>query len=224
MVSAAVRRERVRYAMTRGLSSRRACRLMDVARSTLEYQSRMPARDALLAPRLSEVAQLHPRYGYRRAWAVLRREMVINLKRVRRLWNQMGLSLPKRRPRRRVRATGVRELLSTHATQVWAYDFVHDGCANGQKLKMLTVIDEWTRECLAIEVGGRINSSRVIEVLSRLMSLNGHPTYIRSDNVLPTKASCPQRQSSPTQGGPAFYLSVIIPDGFHLCGKKDLSP
>jgi hypothetical protein len=89
---------------------------------------------------------------------------------------------------------------------------------------MLTVIDEWTRECLAIEVGGRINSSRVIEVLSRLMSLNGHPTYIRSDNVLPTKASCPQRQSSPTQGGPAFYLSVIIPDGFHLCGKKDLSP
>jgi putative transposase len=155
---------------------------MQIARSTLDYQSRMPARDALLEPRLREVAETHPRYGYRRAWAVLRREMVINLKRVRRLWNQMGLSLPKRRPRRRVRSISARPMVAERANQVWAYDFVHDACANGQKLKMLTVIDEWTRECLAIEVEGRINSSRVIEVLSRSISLNGHPTYIRSDN------------------------------------------
>jgi len=69
-----------------------------------------------------------------------------------------------------------------HTNQVWAYDFVHDACANGQKLKMLTVIDEWTRECLVIEVGARINSSRVIEVLARLMSWRGHPTYLKSDH------------------------------------------
>jgi putative transposase len=155
---------------------------MQVARSALAYQSRMTARDARLEPRLREVARQHPRYGHRRAWAMLRREMVINLKRVRRLWNQLGLCLPKRRPRRRIRSMSVRSMIAERATQVWAYDFVHDACANGQKLKMLTVIDEWTRECLAIEVGGRINSSRVIEVLSRLMSWHGHPTYLRSDN------------------------------------------
>lgn len=168
--------------MARGLSSRRACRLMDVARSTLNYQSRMPARDALLEPRLREVAQLHPRYGYRRAWAVLNRGMLINLKRVRRLWQRLGLSLPKRRPRRRVHSMSLRSLSATTANQVWAYDFVHDSCANGQKLKLLTVVDEWTRECLAIEVGARINSARVKEVLSRLMSWHGRPTYLRSDN------------------------------------------
>jgi putative transposase len=81
-----------------------------------------------------------------------------------------------------VRTISVRAVRSQQLNQVWAYDFVHDSCANGQKLKMLTVVDEWTRECLAIEVGARINSSRVIEVLSRLMSLHGQPTYIRSDN------------------------------------------
>jgi putative transposase len=142
----------------------------------------MPARDTELGVRLRSLAAGHPRYGYRRAWAVLRREMLINLKRVRRLWQRLGLSLPKRRPRRRVRSTNLRPVPATGANQVWAYDFVHDRCANGQKLKLLTVVDEWTRECLAIEVGARINSSRVIEVLSRLMSRHGHPTFIRSDN------------------------------------------
>jgi putative transposase len=155
---------------------------MDVARSTLNYQSRMPARDNELELRLRLLAERHPRYGYRRAWAVLRREMLINLKRVRRLWHRMGLSLPKRRPRRRVCSTNLRPVSANAANQVWAYDFVHDSCANGQKLKLLTVVDEWTRECLAVEVAARINSARVIEVLSRLMSLHGGPTYLRSDN------------------------------------------
>jgi putative transposase len=81
-----------------------------------------------------------------------------------------------------MRSTNLLPVPATGANQVWAYDFVHDRCANGQKLKLLTVVDEWTRECLAIEVGARINSSRVIEVLSRLMSRHGHPTFIRSDN------------------------------------------
>ena len=142
----------------------------------------MPARDNELELRLRSVAERHPRYGYRRAWAVLRRELLINLKRVRRLWHRMGLSLPKRRPRRRARSTTLRPVPASGANQVWAYDFVHDSCASGQKLKLLTVVDEWTRECLAVEVAARINSSKVIEVLSRLMSLHGPPLYIRSDN------------------------------------------
>ncbi len=94
----------------------------------------------------------------------------------------LASGLPKRRPRRRVRSTSLRPVPATTVNQVWAYDFMHDSCANGQKLKLLTVVDEWTRECLAIEVGARLNSSMVIEVLSRLMSLHGRPTYLRSDN------------------------------------------
>ncbi|MCP1677219.1 transposase InsO family protein [Natronocella acetinitrilica] len=73
--------------------------------------------------------------------------------------------------------------------QVWAYDFVFDACANGQKLKCLTVIDEYTRECLAIDVAGSIRSARVIEVLSRLVSHHGAPQIIRSDNGLPAESS-----------------------------------
>ena len=73
--------------------------------------------------------------------------------------------------------------------QVWAYDFVFDACANGQQLKCLTVVDEFTRECLAIDVAGSIRSGRVIEVLSKLVSVHGSPQYLRSDNVLRTKAS-----------------------------------
>lgn len=155
---------------------------MQVARSSLNYQSRMKERDALLEPRLRLLAESHPRYGYRRAWALLRREMPINSKRVARLWRRLGLSLPKRRPRRRVRRTHRQPQPATTANQVWAYDFVHDSCANGEKLKLLTLVDEWTRECLTIEVAARINSSRVIEVLTRLMSLYGQPAFIRSDN------------------------------------------
>jgi putative transposase len=131
VVSASARREQVRYAGMRGLSTRRACRLIEVARSSLNYQSRMPARDKELELLLRSLAERHPRYGYRRVWAVLRREMLINLKRVRRLWQQMGLSLPKRRPRRRVRSTNLRPVPASAADQVWAYDFVHDSCADG---------------------------------------------------------------------------------------------
>ncbi len=75
-----------------------------------------------------------------------------------------------------------RPLQATRPNHVWAYDFVHDTCANGQKLKVLTVIDEWTRECLAVEVDGRINARRVIQVVQRLITQYGAPTFIRSDN------------------------------------------
>jgi putative transposase len=156
--------------------------LLQVARSTLKYESRMEARDADLELKLREVATQHPRYGYRRAWAVLRRKAEVNIKRVRRLWRKLGLSLQRKRSRKRVRAKGVRTVPAAAANHVWAYDFVHDACANGQKLKMLTVIDEYTRECLEIVVAGRISSSKVIEVLSRLMTQYGRPAFLRSDN------------------------------------------
>jgi putative transposase len=103
-------------------------------------------------------------------------------KRVYRLWRKEGLSLPRRRRRKRVRTVSPRPLAATRANRARAYDFVFDSRANGQKLMMLTVVDEYTRERLAVEVDGRINSPRVIEVLARLMSLHGQPEYLRSDN------------------------------------------
>ena len=99
-----------------------------------------------------------------------------------RLWRGAGLQLPRRRPPRRVAAARPRPLPAARPNQVRAYDFVHDACASGQKLKCLTVIDEFTRECLAIDVTGSIRSARVIEVLSRLLSEHGAPACLRSDN------------------------------------------
>jgi len=81
-----------------------------------------------------------------------------------------------------VRGSGVRPLAPTRPNQVWAYDFLYDQCANGQHLKLLTVVDEWTRECLAIEVDGRITAKRVISVLHALMERYGRPMFLRSDN------------------------------------------
>lgn len=90
--------------------------------------------------------------------------------------------MPRKRPRRRVAASRPRPTPATGPNHVWAYDFVHDTCANGQKLKCLTIVDEWTHESLAIEVAGNIRSRRVLEVLAKLVSVRGAPRYLRSDN------------------------------------------
>jgi putative transposase len=183
MVSAQARREAVRYAIERGLSQRRACALLGVARSALAYRSRMAERDRKLARQLKVVALSHPRYGYRRAWAVLKAKgHQINPKRVHRVWLHAGLTVPTHRSRKRMRGPGLRPVPATAANHVWAYDFVHDACANGQKLKILTVVDEYTRYCLAIEVAGRLRSGQVIEVLARLITQWGAPQFLHSDN------------------------------------------
>jgi transposase InsO family protein len=102
--------------------------------------------------------------------------------RAHRLWRHAGLQLPRRRPRRRLASGRSRPLPAVTANFVWAYDFVFDACANGQQIKCLTIVDEYTRKCLAIDVAGSIRSQRVIEVLARLISTHGAPRYLRSDN------------------------------------------
>lgn len=99
-----------------------------------------------------------------------------------RLWSKAGLQVPRKRPRKRVAASRPRPQLPMGANELWAYDFVYDACANGQQIKCLTVVDEYTRESLAIDVAGSIRSGRVIEVLSRLISERGAPLSLRSDN------------------------------------------
>jgi putative transposase len=183
MVGARVRRQQVAYAQSRGLSGRRACALLTIARSTLGYQSRLAVRDAPALDAMRRLAAQYPRYGYRRIRIFLKREgHVMSTDRTHRLWRQAGLQVPRRRPRRRVAVTRPRPLPAAGVNHVWAYDFVFDTCANGQTLKCLTVMDEWTRECLAIDVAGGIRSGRVIEVLTQLVSVHGTPRYLRSDN------------------------------------------
>jgi putative transposase len=186
MTSAQQRRKTVHQLQARGLSLRRSCALCHISRSSLRYQPRRMRclQNQQLVERLREIARRHPRYGYRRAHALVCREVAgINVKRVHRLWRQERLSLPCRRPRRRRADMNVIRLVqATHPNHVWTYDFVHDSCANGQRLKILTVTDEFTRESLAIEVATSIQARRVIHVLEQVLRDRGAPIYLRSDN------------------------------------------
>jgi putative transposase len=183
MVSVPARRSQVAFATGKGLSQRRACTLLSVARSALHYRAVMPEKDAAVLARMQALAAQYPRYGYRRITIFLEREgFVMSFGRCHRLWRQAKLQVPRKRPRKRIASGRPRPNAPTGANQVWSYDFVFDWCANGQQLKCLTVTDEFTKEGLAIEVDGRIRSPRVIEVLSRLVSARGAPMFLRSDN------------------------------------------
>jgi putative transposase len=183
MVSSQARRDQVALAMERGHSQRQACELIELPRSILKYRSLRAERDAPALDAMRRIAATYPRYGYRRVRIFLRREgHAMSPDRAYRLWRTAGLQLPRRRPRRRVATSRPRPLPARGPNQVWAYDFVHDACANGQKIKCLTIIDEFTRECHAIDVAGSIRSARVIDVLTRLISAHGAPVFLRSDN------------------------------------------
>ncbi|MEO8187304.1 MAG: IS3 family transposase [Burkholderiaceae bacterium] len=183
VVSPQARRETVGFACEHGLSQRRACGLLEVARSSLSYALRLPVKDAAVVADMKTLASHYPRYGYRRIRIFLQRQgHRLGWQRTYRLWRAAGLQLPRRRPRRRIAHSRPRPLPATGANFMWAYDFVFDACASGQQIKCLTVVDEFTRECLAIDVAGSIRSQRVIEVLARLISQHGAPRNLRSDN------------------------------------------
>ena len=155
---------------------------MDVSRSALRYVSTMPARDGELAEELKQISAKRASYGYRFAWAFLdQRGWKVNPKRVRRVWRQLGLH-QRRRKCRKIRTGQSRTFTPTGPNQVWAYDFTFDRCANGQTLKALSIIDEWTRECLAIEVATSLTAEKVIAVLERVCARYGTPQVLRSDN------------------------------------------
>jgi len=182
MVSVQARKEQASYAINRGVSQRRACTLLSIGRSSLYYTSKMPVKDAPVIEAMKKLSGMYPRFGYRRIQIFLQREgILLGKDRCGRLWTKAGLQVPKKRRRKRSGST-LRPLAPTSQNSVWSYDFVYDSCANGQKLKCLTIVDEYTRECLAIDVSGAIRSSRVIDMLSKLMRTHGVPRYLRSDN------------------------------------------
>ena len=183
MVGAPARRRQVAYAHQRGVALRRACALLGTARSGVRYQSKLDAKDEPILTAMRKLAAIYPRYGYRRIRIFLRRQGIeLSHDRCYRLWCKAKLQVPKKRPRKRVATGRPRPNAPSATNEVWAYDFVFDACADGRQLKCLTVVDEWTRESLAIDVAGSIRSGRVIEVLSKLVSVRGAPRYLRSDN------------------------------------------
>ncbi|MGY8956690.1 MAG: IS3 family transposase, partial [Alphaproteobacteria bacterium] len=164
-------------------SERRTCRVIGLSLSSLQYQ---PARkdDAALRLDLIRLAKQYGRYGYRKIAALLRIEgWTVNHKKVARTWREEGLQLPQRHKRRRQlyhKDSLIIRLRTTHPNHVWSIDFVHDKLCNGRSYKMLTVLDEYTRQALAVRT--RMGTEDLLEALYPLLLRHGAPEYIRSDN------------------------------------------
>lgn len=164
-----------------GLSERTACKLLDVERSSYRYEPR-PDRNAELREELVKLARQKPRYGYRRLHAMLsRRGYGVNVKRVYRLYVEERLMVRRKKRKRLVRER-VAEPRLTGANQEWAMDFIVDGLATGRMVRILSVVDVYTRECLALEADTSLGSGRVTRVLERLIEERGRPENVRSDN------------------------------------------
>jgi putative transposase len=168
-----------------GISERRACRVIAQPRSTQRRVPHMPDDEEQLTAEIVDLARQYGRYGYRRITALLRRSgWVVNKKRVERIWRQEGLKVPHKQPKRGrlwLADGSCIRLRPEHRNHVWSYDFVEDRTHDGRKFRMLNVIDEYSRQCLAIRVRRRFTAGHVVEVLSELMILHGTPEHIRSD-------------------------------------------
>jgi putative transposase len=168
-----------------GLSERTACKLLGVERSSYRYEPR-PDRDVELREEMVKLARQKPRYGYRRLHALLERSganqgQPLNVKRVYRLYREEGLSVRRKKRKRLVRERAAEPRL-TGPNQEWAMDFVTDGLATGRMVRILTVVDAYTRECVALEADFSLGSGRVTRVLERAIAERGRPAQVRSDN------------------------------------------
>lgn len=187
MVSPARRREAVAHVRHRiATSERRACQALGQSRSSQRYSSRPNEVNRALIVELRRLSREYPRYGYRRmTWLLQRNGWKVNRKRVQRLWRQEGLKVPRRtRKRRRLghSANAAHRRRATHLNEVWSYDFIYDRTADGKALKWLPVVDEFSRENLALEVGRSQTSVNLIKTLDGLVRQRGAPKFIRSDN------------------------------------------
>ncbi len=167
------------------LSERRACRLAGQHRSTQRHEPPAPSvDDAGLRARLREIAKRKPRWGYRRAHGQLRQDgHVINRKRVQRLWREEGLRVPqKTRKRRRIGDPDAKHLRAERPNQLWAMDYQYDQTADGRMLRLLNIVDEFTREALAMHVDRSITAEQTVSVLEDLVAARGAPENLRCDN------------------------------------------
>jgi putative transposase len=173
-----------------GVSQRRICRVMDRPRSGLRYHRKRRADEPALNREIKRLARRHPRYGYRMIHALLvRKGWSINIKRVRRLWISLGLRrlVRLRKPRKLgpkpgVSANSCVQQPAQFKNDVWTCDFIHDRTAEGGSLKWLTLVDEYTRECLVLHAAGSLTGADVRRIMARVIGHRGAPTRIRSDN------------------------------------------
>ncbi|UIJ70528.1 IS3 family transposase [Aurantimonas sp. HBX-1] len=169
-----------------GVSERLACRVLGQHRSTQRKAPKGRADDAALTAAIVALATRYGRYGYRRIAAMLESAgWVVNAKRVERIWRREGLKVPARQSKKGrlwLNDGSCLRLRPEHPNHVWSYDFVEDRTHNGRKFRMLNVIDEFTRECIAIRIDRKLKSTDVIDVLSDLFILRGVPGHVRSDN------------------------------------------
>jgi putative transposase len=186
-VSPSRKREAVEHLEQRfKISQRRACQAVDQPRSTQRYEAQEREDEIRLVRRMLELVARHPRYGYRRIGSLLRAEgWKVNRKRVYRLWRREGLKVPrKQRKKRRLGTSGnaCHRRRPERINHVWCWDFVFDHTTSGSQLKWLSIVDEYTRECLALKVARRITAEEVIDTLAELFAIRGVPVHIRSDN------------------------------------------
>jgi transposase InsO family protein len=169
-----------------GISERHACAALGVHRSSIRRSPQKADDEEALTQDILRLCQQYGRYGYRRVTSLLRTEgWRVNHKRIERIWREQGLKVPQKQPKRKrlyLNDGSCIRLRPLYPNHVWSYDFVSDRLTNGKKIKMLTVIDEYTRKCLTIRVGYQLKSDDVIDVLSTLFLTQGIPEYIRSDN------------------------------------------
>ena len=168
------------------VSERRTCRALGQWRSSQRYASKSSDDEEALKARIVALASQYGRYGYRRVTALLRNEgWVVNHKRVERVWRQEGLKVPLKQPKRGrlwLNDGSIVRLRPEFPKHVWSYDFMQDKTHNGVPFRILNVIDEYTRECLAVRVARRLTHKDVLDVLFDLFTVRGVPVHIRSDN------------------------------------------
>ena len=169
------------------VSERQACKVIGQARATQRRHTFLPSDEERLTEDIITLATKYGRYGYRRIAALLNNEMGwrVNHKRVERIWRREGLKVPQKQPKRSrlwLNDGSCIRLRPEHKDHVWSYDFMIERTSNGRSFKILNIIDEYTRECLAILVARKIKSQDVIDLLFHLFIFRGIPEHIRSDN------------------------------------------
>ncbi len=159
---------------------------MGFKRSSLRYRKRQRVDEAYLRSRILTLVRSRPRFGYRQIARLLRMEgYQVNNKRVYRIWRQEGLKIPRKRRKKRSLGSGQNACHRRRATQprhIWSWDFIFDRTESGQTIKVFTIIDEYTRECITLDVSKRFTAEDIINRLSELFVIYGTPEYIRSDN------------------------------------------
>ena len=213
MVSPHAKRQAVRYLIVaHHMSERRACQVVAAARSTVRYQPKGRPDDAELVTAVRDFAYRFPQHGYRHITAWMQRAGYrVNHKRVGRIWQQEGLQLPRRTVVKRY--FGVHRACHQQAhypNHVWSYDFTEDRTTQGHRLRVLAVLDEYTRTCLFVYVARSIRATRLLDILHWLFTTHGVPQYLRSDNGPECVAQCVQHWLA-EQGSQTLYITPGSP-------------